>query len=792
MRRIRRSTALVAFSAVVFGGTVLGPISSAHAAGPVTIFVHDSNGAPIPGVTVNAFVGGLFSTVTAADGTTSWGGSSATWPTTPVAIAADPPSGSAFGFLETAVNIGPNGGTIDLTLQAESTISGTVTGPGGGPVSGVTVRLGVLYGAPPAGSKCLNALHHGIFSTASAANGTYTIHNLGVLNCTLSFVPPNGSPFAPEMYSDAVSPAQATLISVSGGGQATAGKNASLELAGSIAGRVVEPGGAPVTDAGLFVSTADGTVINDTSPVPTTNDGRFTYGGLKPGTYDIGIFSPTHDSLGQTTVTVVGGATVTVPDIVSAKLNLPTITSITPNKMGRGTTMKIAIDGTGFQPDAVVGATVLEAGQVDVIDSVRVSATRMLATLTLIPNPDRPFISVDVFNPDGGGASCKDCISIVDGQVDGVVDHLVSAPPDRLLDTRPDVQAGYSGPKPTAGQTIELQVTGVGKNPVPADAGAVVLNVTGTDAASAGYVTVWPCGEDRPLASSLNLVPGVTSPNAVVTKIGAGGKVCLYTQASAHLLADVMGYFPAYASYIAQQPDRVLDTRPDSQTGYTGAKPSAGQTIELTVGGVHGVPADADAVVLNVTGTDATGAGYVTVWPCGQPQPVASSLNLVPGTTSPNAVIAQLGTDGKVCLYTQSGAHLLADVTGYFPAGASYTSLQPDRLLDTRPDTQAGYSGAKPAAGQTVELQVTGAGKDPVPTDASTVVLNVTGTDATGAGYVTVWPCGDAQPLASSLNLVPGVTSPNAVITKIGSGGKVCLYTQSGAHLIADITGYIA
>jgi hypothetical protein len=90
-----------------------------------------------------------------------------------------------------------------------------------------------------------------------------------------------------------------------------------------------------------------------------------------------------------------------------------------------------------------------------------------------------------------------------------------------------------------------------------------------------------------------------------------------------------------------------------------------------------------------------------------------------------------------------------------------------------------------------VELQVTGAGKDPVPSDASTVVLNVTGTDATAAGYVTVWPCGETQPLASSLNLVPGVTSPNAVITQIGNGGKVCLYTQAGAHLIADITGYV-
>ena len=77
---------------------------------------------------------------------------------------------------------------------------------------------------------------------------------------------------------------------------------------------------------------------------------------------------------------------------------------------------------------------------------------------------------------------------------------------------------------------------------MPATAGAVVLNVTGTDAAADGYVTVWPCGEERPLASSLNLSPGLTSPNAVITKLGAGGTVCLYTQSGAHLLADITGY----------------------------------------------------------------------------------------------------------------------------------------------------------------------------------------------------------------------------------------------------------
>ena len=70
-----------------------------------------------------------------------------------------------------------------------------------------------------------------------------------------------------------------------------------------------------------------------------------------------------------------------------------------------------------------------------------------------------------------------------------------------------------------------------------------VLNVTGTNAAG-GYVTVYPCGASRPLASNLNLAPGATAPNLVINKIGTGGKVCIYTQNTTELIADINGWFP--------------------------------------------------------------------------------------------------------------------------------------------------------------------------------------------------------------------------------------------------------
>jgi hypothetical protein len=116
------------------------------------------------------------------------------------------------------------------------------------------------------------------------------------------------------------------------------------------------------------------------------------------------------------------------------------------------------------------------------------------------------------------------------------------------------------GPRPQgAGTVYELQVAGRGG--VPADASAAVLNVTANDAASAGFATVWPCGSGRPNASSLNFAEGATIPNAVITKLGAGGKVCFFTSATTHLIVDVNGFFPAGSSYAPLNPERLHDSR---------------------------------------------------------------------------------------------------------------------------------------------------------------------------------------------------------------------------------------
>lgn len=247
-------------------------------------------------------------------------------------------------------------------------------------------------------------------------------------------------------------------------------------------------------------------------------------------------------------------------------------------------------------------------------------------------------------------------------------------------------------------------------------------------------------------------------------------------------------------------PKRVLDTRPASAVSYTGAKPAARAQVNVTLAGQFGVPADAVAVALNVTATEATLPGYVQVFPTNRAIAGGSSnLNAsATGQTIANSVIVPLGDGGAVSFFTQTGAHLLADVAGYFKAttvdvaGGRYKTVAPVRVLDTRPTSLKGYAGAKPVAKGRVIATVAGAAGLPAVADVAAVVLNVTATEATGPGFVQVAAAGALTPGASSsLNVERAKeTIPNLVIVPVSATGQVELYTQGGTHLLVDVLGW--
>ena len=245
--------------------------------------------------------------------------------------------------------------------------------------------------------------------------------------------------------------------------------------------------------------------------------------------------------------------------------------------------------------------------------------------------------------------------------------------PRRALDTR-DVPNGRLA---AAGRRT-LSLTGVG---VPSNARAVVVNTTAVDPSAPGYLTVWPCDQDLPTASNLNYAAGQTIPNLVVVRPSPSGEICLYTQSATDVVVDVAGYLPSTSTLTAlAAPARVIDTRLAPRAAPVGAE----ETLRVDTS-TRGVPPGSAAAVLNVTAAEALAPGFLAVWPCDEPRPLASNLNYVAGQNIPNLVFTRLNGAGEACVYAKGATHVVVDLTGWFPSTASYVSLPvPLRILDTR------------------------------------------------------------------------------------------------------------
>jgi hypothetical protein len=379
--------------------------------------------------------------------------------------------------------------------------------------------------------------------------------------------------------------------------------------------------------------------------------------------------------------------------------------------------------------------------------------------------------------------------------------------PVRILDTR-DGTGGVPKAPLGANSSMNAQITGQGGVPSTGVA-AVVLNVTVTNATAPSYLTVWPTGIPRPLASNLNFVAGQTVPNLVEVAVGSNGQVSVYNAAGAtDVIFDVAGYVATPTAVAGPDglnnpvvPFRILDTR--TGTGAPQAAVGPNQTITVQVTGVTGsnVPASGvAAVILNVTVTGPTAPSYLTVFPTGTTKPVVSNLNFVAGQTVPNRVIVKVGTNGQVSIYNAAGSvHVIADVGGWFTDGVTATTgsrfvgVIPARILDTR----NGTGGVSSPIGPNASIAVTVAGRGNVPAMTATippsaVVLNVTVTNPTSGSYLTAWPDGaPSRPLASDLNYTAGLTVPNLVVVKLGSNGLIDLYNAYGSvNVIIDVVGW--
>lgn len=358
--------------------------------------------------------------------------------------------------------------------------------------------------------------------------------------------------------------------------------------------------------------------------------------------------------------------------------------------------------------------------------------------------------------------------------------------PVRILDTRDGT--GGIPVVPLSGAPAVLQVTGV--NGVPADVSAVVLNLTGTNATGNTYLTAYADGQPRPAISNLSITKGQTTSNMAIVPVSNGKIDILNPGAPLDVVAELVGYIsPNQGSLFTPATQaRIMDTR--DGTGGVPIKKIAGGTQDvLQVTGKNGVPDTASAVILNLTVANAETDSYLTVYADSQTRTVSSSLNYMTAQNQSNLVMVPV-VNGKIDIWNRGGnVDVIVDLVGYSSSdqGSLFTPATPTRVMDTRDGT--GSVPASPiGANATDVLQV--AGKNGVPVNVTAVVLNVTVTNATEGGFLTLYPDGTTRPPIAHVTFNPGQTVSNLVIVPV-INGKIAVWNHTGTvEAIADLVGY--
>jgi hypothetical protein len=533
----------------------------------------------------------------------------------------------------------------------------------------------------------------------------------------------------------------------------------------------------PITGYTIYRNGSMLTSVLGTPPVTTYSD--LTVAQATHYTYTVDAVDSTGTHSPQSAAVPVDTPDISPPSVPTGLTATPTFTH-TVNLSWTASTDNVGVTGYTIYRNGTMLATVLGTPPVTTYSDATV-----LDVTTYTYN-------VDAFDA-GGNHSAQSAPAMATTPDTSGTYHPLA--PQRVMDTR------LTGATLHAGGSINLPLGGVS---VPANATAVVLNVTATSTTTAGFFTVYPAGASSvPTASNLNWVAGETVPNLVMVRLGVGGMATIFNGlGSADAVVDLEGYYaPVGGStdggFVPLPPSRVTDTRPGSGQANAGMTLGPGGLLNVQISGVGGVPpTGAEAVVLNVTATDTTTPGFITAYPFGSTRPLASNLNWVAGNTVPNRVIVPLGS-GKVSFFNGLGsADLVIDVNGYFTdatgSGAVFVGVPPARILDTRNGTGGISSPVGPA--QTIQLTVAGVGGVPAmgaSTPPKAVVINVTVTAPTAASDLVVWPSLLGMPVASDLNFVGGQTVPNLVVVKVGTDGKINIFNAFGsAHVVVDVVGW--
>ncbi len=169
-------------------------------------------------------------------------------------------------------------GGIDFTLDMAGTISGTVTDAGGRPLTGIMVvaRLTGTNGGWGATTKL-----DGTYSMSYLPLGSYVVSAQMDSKSTSSDIE-----YATEYYNDKPGSTSADVVTLSAK-TSTMKIDFSLEVGGSISGRVVDANGTPFAGAYVWASAYGSTSSTDGFGMAVDASGNYRLRGLRPGDYRV-------------------------------------------------------------------------------------------------------------------------------------------------------------------------------------------------------------------------------------------------------------------------------------------------------------------------------------------------------------------------------------------------------------------------------------------------------------------------------------------------------------------------
>ena len=301
-----------------------------------------------------------------------------------------------------------------------------------------------------------------------------------------------------------------------------------------------------------------------------------------------------------------------------------------------------------------------------------------------------------------------------------------------------------------------------------------LVDVVVTSPQKAGFVIVYPDGTTRPDLSTVQFQAGQAAENST---LATGGTVDFYNGSAGSVDLQIVTYGiddgdGAYGETYSPVPP--VTTLPKTQV-------AGGRTVTFQVAGLHGVPANATDVVLDVTASGGTTAGgFATYGTTAYGAPAAVDGGYwAKGQQVTSLVMISADGGKEVVENTGAGsAYFTAEVVGYYlytGSGAVFRPATPRRL-----------GTVFIPANKSVTIPV--AGKDGIPATGTTAVaLDLTASEATAPGTVAAYADGTALPFLISVSYPRGLPVANASIAAVGTDGAIRLYNAGSSTVAVNV-----